>query len=285
MTAQLLDGQIAAAAIADRLAVQVADIKASRGRSPGLGTILVGDDPASAAYVAAKHRACQLIGIESLGVELPSDASLDTILGVVDDLNRASEVDAFLVQLPLPRAEDEVTVLLAMDPDKDVDGLHPVNLGRLVLGAPGPVPCTPAGIVALLAHYGIGVAGRHVVVVGRGPTVGRPLTLLLSQKDPRYNAAVTLLHTGVPDLAAYTREAEILVVAAGSPGLITRDMVRDGAVVVAAGITRDGRKIIADITEDVAETASWVTPRLGGVGPMTVAMLCANAVRAASVRS
>jgi methylenetetrahydrofolate dehydrogenase (NADP+)/methenyltetrahydrofolate cyclohydrolase len=285
MTAQVLDGRIAAAAIAGQLQTQVKTMIANGHRAPGLGTILVGDDPASATYVSAKHQACESIGIESYGVELPADASRDDILRAVAEMNAATEIDAFLVQLPLPRIQDEVPVLLAMDPNKDVDGLHPVNLGRLVLGSPGPVPCTPAGIVALLAHYDVPVAGRHVVVVGRGPTVGRPLTLLLSQKDPKYNAAVTLLHTGVSDIASYTREAEILVVAAGSAGLVDASMVKPGAVVVSAGITREGRRIIADITDDVADVASWATPRLGGVGPMTVAMLCANTVRAATLRS
>ncbi|HUP70753.1 MAG TPA: bifunctional 5,10-methylenetetrahydrofolate dehydrogenase/5,10-methenyltetrahydrofolate cyclohydrolase, partial [Acidimicrobiales bacterium] len=190
-------------------------------------------------------------------------------------------VDAFLVQLPLPAGLNEEAALLRVDPDKDVDGLHPVNLGRLVMGVPAPVACTPAGIQALLVHHGVEITGRHVVIVGRGLTIGRPLALLLALKRPGANAAVTVVHTGVADLGTYTRQADILVAAAGSPSIITPDMVKSGAAVVSAGITWEGKRLVPDVDESVAEVAGWITPRLGGVGPTTIAMLLRNAVDAA----
>ncbi len=221
----------------------------------------------------------------SVHEQLPSGATQADVLDVIARFNGDPNVDAYLVQLPLPKGLDETEALLAVDAAKDVDGLHPVNLGRLVMGAPGPVPCTPAGIVELLVRHDVAIEGRHVVVIGRGLTIGRPLALLLALKRPHANAAVTVVHTGVADLGAYTRQADILVAAAGTPNLVTPDMVKPGAAVVGAGITRDGKKILSDVHEDVGEVAGWVTPRIGGVGPMTVAMLLRNTLAAAECRA
>ncbi len=250
--------------------------------TPGLGTILVGEDPSSASYVDRKHRNCEEMGIVSFHQALPSTATQDEVQAAIGAFNDAPQVDAFLVQLPLPKGLDEEAALLAVHPDKDVDGLHPVNLGRLVMGTDGPRACTPAGIQALLVRSGVPVEGRHVVIVGRGLTIGRPLSLLLSLKRPNANAAVTVVHTGVDDLGAHTRQADILVAAAGSPSIITPDMVKPGAAVVSAGITwGEGRRLLPDVDESVAEVAGWITPRIGGVGPTTIAMLLSNAVSAA----
>jgi methylenetetrahydrofolate dehydrogenase (NADP+) / methenyltetrahydrofolate cyclohydrolase len=280
----LLDGKIASQAIYEGLREQVARLK-EQGITPGLGTILVGDDPASATYIGAKHRACEETGIASIHRQLPADISQEQLLDEIAAFNANPQVDAYIIQLPLPKGLNEEAALLAMSPDKDADGLHPVNLGRLVMGAPGPIPCTPAGIVELLVHYGVSIEGKHVVIVGRGLTIGRPLALLLALKRPNANAAVTVVHTGVKNLADYTRQADIIVAAAGSPGLITPDMVKPGAAVVGGGITRDGKKILSDVDESVAEVAGAVTPRIGGVGPMTVAMLLKNTVLAAQKRA
>jgi methylenetetrahydrofolate dehydrogenase (NADP+)/methenyltetrahydrofolate cyclohydrolase len=284
MTAQLLNGTEVAATVKERLAREVADLR-ERGVTPGLGTILVGDDPASETYVTAKRADCAEVGIASVHAHLPAEASQADVLATIAAFNDDPAVDAYIVQLPLPKGLDEESALLAMDPDKDADGLHPVNLGRLVMGARGPVPCTPAGILELLVHFGIEVEGRHVVIVGRGLTIGRPLALLLALKRPHCNAAVTVVHTGVADLGSYTREADILIAAAGSPGLVKPDMVRPGAVVIGAGISRDGKRIISDVAEEVGEVAGWITPRIGGVGPMTRAMLLSNTVAAAGRRA
>lgn len=278
--ARLLDGAALAATIRRDLTERVERLRQA-GVQPGLGTILVGDDPASATYVTLKHRDCAEIGVRSFGATLPETASQDDVLAAVRRFNDDPEVHAFLVQLPLPKQIDEAAVLLAVDPEKDVDGLHPVNLGRLTMGAPGPLPCTPAGIQALLVAYGVPIEGRHVVIVGRGLTIGRPLALLLALKRPAANAAVTVVHTGVADLGAYTRQADILVAAAGAPGLITPEMVKPGAAVVGAGVTKDGKRLLSDVTDEVASVAGWITPRVGGVGPMTRAMLLTNAVLAA----
>ena len=284
MTAKLLDGTAAAAAVRADVAEQVEKLRA-QGVTPGLGTILVGDDPASATYVGAKHKACEEAGIANIHEHLGADATQDDVLAAVSRFNDNPDVDAYLVQLPLPKGVDESEVLLAVDADKDADGLHPVNLGRLVMGAPGPIPCTPAGIQELLVRNGVQIEGRHVVIIGRGLTIGRPLALLLALKRPNCNAAVTVVHTGVADLGAFTRQADILVAAAGTPGLVTRDMVKAGAAVVGAGITREGKRIVSDVEEDVAEVAGWITPRIGGVGPMTVALLLRNTVQAAARRA
>ncbi|MCU1491471.1 MAG: bifunctional 5,10-methylene-tetrahydrofolate dehydrogenase/5,10-methylene-tetrahydrofolate [Acidimicrobiaceae bacterium] len=283
MTATVLDGEALASRIRAELTEEVAAM-AARGVVPGLGTILVGDDGPSARYVAMKHADCAAVGIASAHEHLPADVTQAELEAVVARFNADPEVDAYLVQLPLPAHLDEEAVLMAVDPDKDVDGLHPVNLGRLVMGAPGPLPCTPAGIVELLSAYEVPVEGRHVVIIGRGLTIGRPLALLLSLKRPGCNAAVTVVHTGVSDLAEYVRRADVVVAAAGSPGLVTSDMVRPGAAVVAAGVSWDGRRVLSDVQDEVAEVAGWLSPRLGGVGPMTRAMLLSNAVRAARRR-
>jgi methylenetetrahydrofolate dehydrogenase (NADP+)/methenyltetrahydrofolate cyclohydrolase len=282
MGAILLDGEAVAARIRAEVADRAARLR-TEGITVGLGTVLVGDDVPSARYVAMKHEDCAALGLYSVGEHLPATATQQEVLDVIARYNADPAVSAFLVQIPLPEGLDEEAALLAVDPDKDVDGLHPVNLGRLVLGAPAQLPCTPAGIVELLHAYDVPIEGRHVVIVGRGVTIGRPLTMLLSLKRPGLNAAVTAVHTGVEpaDMVALVREADILVAAAGSPHLITPDMVKPGAAVVSAGTTWEGRKVIPDVREDVAEVAGWITPRLGGVGPMTRAMLYRNALRAA----
>jgi methylenetetrahydrofolate dehydrogenase (NADP+)/methenyltetrahydrofolate cyclohydrolase len=280
MSAQILDGELVATVIKADLSRRIAAL-ADRGITPGLGTLLVGDDGPSANYVAMKHRDCAELGIASRQVHLPATATAADVAAVVDDYNRDPAVDAVLMQYPFPDGLDYEAALLRLDPAKDADGLHPVNLGRLVMGADAPRPCTPAGIQALLAHYDIPIAGRHVVIVGRGLTIGRPLANLLSLKAPHANAAVTVVHTGVADLGLSTRTADILVAAAGAPGIITPDLVRPGAVVVAAGVRYEGRTVRSDVVDEVDEVAGWLSPRLGGVGPMTRALLYRNTVEAA----
>ncbi|HUZ10591.1 MAG TPA: tetrahydrofolate dehydrogenase/cyclohydrolase catalytic domain-containing protein [Acidimicrobiales bacterium] len=280
MPAILLDGESLAARIRAEVADRVARLRAA-GVAVGLGTVLVGDDGPSARYVAMKHADCAEVGIASAHEHLPADATQAEIEAVVRRFNQDPAVSAFLVQLPLPAGIDEERVLLAVDPDKDVDGLHPVNLGRLVMGAAGPLPCTPAGIVELLHANDVPVEGKHVVIIGRGLTIGRPLALLLALKRPACNAAVTVVHTGVEDLAGLVRTGDVVVAAAGRAGLVTAGMIKPGAAVVGAGTSWEGRKLLSDVAEDVAEVAGWITPRLGGVGPMTRAMLLRNAVRAA----
>lgn len=277
----LLDGKATAQRVRDRLKAEVETLRA-RGIKPGLGTILVGDDPASAVYIGAKIRACDEAGIASIHAPLPASASQEEVESQIRAFNADPRVSAFIVQLPLPKGLSEERALLAISPDKDADGLHPVNLGRLVMGANGPLPCTPAGIVELLREFEVPVEGRHVVVVGRGLTIGRPLALLLALKRPGCNAAVTVVHTGVKDLPSYTRAGDVVVAAAGSPNLIQRDWIRPGAAVVGGGVTRgEGKKILSDVDDSVGEVAGWMTPRVGGVGPMTVAMLLQNTVEAA----
>ncbi|QSB15620.1 bifunctional methylenetetrahydrofolate dehydrogenase/methenyltetrahydrofolate cyclohydrolase [Natronosporangium hydrolyticum] len=282
MSAVRLDGKAAAAAVKEELRERVKAL-AARGRTAGLGTILVGDDPGSRAYVAGKHRDCAEVGIASIRRDLPASATQDEVLAAVAELNVDPACTGFLVQLPLPSGVDEQAVLTAVDPDKDADGLHPVNLGKLVLGMPGPLPCTPRGILALLRRYEVPVAGAEVVVIGRGVTVGRPLGLLLSRRSE--NATVTLCHTGTRELAGHTRRADIVVAAAGVPGLLTADMVRPGAAVLDVGITRaerDGKvKLVGDVAPEVAEVAGFLAPMPGGAGPMTRAMLLANVVERA----
>jgi methylenetetrahydrofolate dehydrogenase (NADP+)/methenyltetrahydrofolate cyclohydrolase len=285
MAAGIIDGKAIAQQVRSEVADEVAAWVAAGHEPPGLATVLVGDDPGSEIYVRNKHKACEEVGIRSTHTHLPADTSQEALEDVIRAYNADPAVHAYLVQLPLPRGLDEERALLAVDPDRDVDGLHPVNLGRLVMGADGPVPCTPAGIVELLHAYDIELPGAHVVVIGRGLTIGRPLALLLALKRPHANAAVTVVHTGVSDLGAYTRQADILVAAAGTPNLVTPDMVKPGAAVVGAGITRDGKKILSDVHEDVGQVAGWVTPRIGGVGPMTVAMLLRNTLAAAERRA
>jgi methylenetetrahydrofolate dehydrogenase (NADP+)/methenyltetrahydrofolate cyclohydrolase len=278
VTATILDGKQTAAAVKRDLAARVADLRAA-GVVPGLGTVLVGDDPGSTAYVAGKHRDCAEVGIHSIRIDLPATASQADVLAAVADLNAAPECTGYIVQLPLPKGLDANAVLEEMDPAKDADGLHPVNLGRLVLGTPAPLPCTPRGIVELLRRYNVPINGAEVCVVGRGVTVGRPLGLLLTRKSE--NATVTLCHTGTRDLGAHVRRADVVVAAAGVPHLITPDLVRAGAAVLDVGITRMAVGLVGDVHPGVREVAGFVAPMPGGVGPMTRAMLLANVVEAA----
>jgi methylenetetrahydrofolate dehydrogenase (NADP+)/methenyltetrahydrofolate cyclohydrolase len=280
MAARLLDGEALAARMRAEIADRVARLR-GEGIRVGLGTVLVGEDVASARYVELKHADCAEVGITSFDERLPKDATQAEVEAVVDRFNADPNVHAYLVQLPLPEGLDEERVLMRVDPAKDADGLHPVNLGKLVIGSPGPLPCTPAGIVELLAAYDVPVEGKHVVVIGRGLTIGRPLALLLALKRPGCNAAVTVVHTGVEDPAALIRQADVVVAAAGRPGLVTPEIIKPGAAVVSAGTSWEGRKLIPDVEESAGEVAGWITPRLGGVGPMTRVMLLANAVRAA----
>jgi methylenetetrahydrofolate dehydrogenase (NADP+) / methenyltetrahydrofolate cyclohydrolase len=278
MTATILDGKATAAAIKAELAGRVAAL-AARGIRPGLGTVLVGDDPGSRAYVNGKHRDCAEVGIASIRRDLPADATQEQVEAVVDELNADPACTGYIVQLPLPAGIDANAVLSRIDPDKDADGLHPLNLGRLVLNDPGPLPCTPRGIVELLRRYDVPIAGADVTVIGRGITVGRALGLLLTRRTE--NATVTLCHTGTKDLAGHTRAADIVVVAAGRPGLLTPDMIRPGAAVLDVGITRTEAGLVGDVAPDVREVAGYLAPMPGGVGPMTRAMLLANVADAA----
>jgi methylenetetrahydrofolate dehydrogenase (NADP+)/methenyltetrahydrofolate cyclohydrolase len=283
MTAIILDGKATAAAIKADLTTRVASLRQC-GVVPGLGTVLVGDDPSSRAYVAGKHRDCAEVGIASIERVLPASASQAEVEAVVRELNGDPACTGYIVQLPLPKGLDEFAVLEAMDPAKDADGLHPSSLGRLVLMKDGPQPCTPRGCVELLRRYDVPINGADVVVVGRGVTVGRPLGLLLTRRSE--NATVTLCHTGTKDLAGHVRRADIVVAAAGVPGLITADMVRPGAAVLDVGSTRvvdeDGKtRYTGDVEPAVREVAGWLAPMPGGVGPMTRAMLLTNVVEAA----
>ncbi|HUP99517.1 MAG TPA: bifunctional methylenetetrahydrofolate dehydrogenase/methenyltetrahydrofolate cyclohydrolase [Aeromicrobium sp.] len=276
MTARVLDGKAAAAAIKAELTVRVAALR-ERGVVPGLGTLLVGDDPGSRWYVNAKHKDCAEVGIESIRRELPATATQDEIEAVVDELNADPACTLYIVQLPLPKGIDENAVIGRIDPAKDADGLHPTNLGWLVLGKEAPLPCTPRGMVELLRRNDVPIAGQHVVVVGRGITVGRPMGLLLTRRSE--NATVTLCHTGTRDLAAEVRRADIVIAAAGVPGIITADMVKPGAALLDVGVSRDETgAIVGDLAPDVWDVAGWVAPNPGGVGPMTRAMLLSNVV-------
>jgi len=277
MTATVLNGTATLAEIKRELTQRVREL-AARGVVPGLGTILVGDDPASRWYVGAKHRDCAEIGVASIRRDLPATATQAEVEAVIDELNADPACTAFLVQQPT--GLDEFALLSRVDPDKDVDGLHPVNLGSLVLGQPAPLPCTPTGVLELLRRYDVPIAGAHAVIIGRGITVGRPLGLLFSRRSE--NATVTLCHTGTRDLPTFTRQADILVSAAGSPNLITPDMVKPGAAVLDVGISRVDGKVAGDVHPDVAEVAGWISPNPGGAGPMTRAMLLRNVVDAAA---
>jgi methylenetetrahydrofolate dehydrogenase (NADP+) / methenyltetrahydrofolate cyclohydrolase len=279
VTARILDGKATAAAIKRELAERVAKL-AERGVVPGLATVLVGDDPGSRWYVNGKHKDCAEVGIESIRVELPADAEQRLVEAAIDDLNADHACTGYIVQLPLPKHMDENEILGRIDPAKDADGLHPTNLGWLVLGRKAPLPCTPNGIVELLRRHEVPIAGAEVCVVGRGVTVGRPLGLLLTRRSE--NATVTLCHTGTRDLAAHVRNADIVVAAAGVPGIITGEMVKPGAAILDVGVSRDAEgKIAGDVAADVLDVAGWVSPNPGGVGPMTRAMLLANIVEAA----
>ncbi|WP_329451154.1 bifunctional methylenetetrahydrofolate dehydrogenase/methenyltetrahydrofolate cyclohydrolase [Streptomyces sp. NBC_01724] len=279
MSAQILDGKATAAAIKSDLTVRVAALKA-QGVTPGLGTLLVGDDPGSRWYVNGKHRDCAQVGIGSIQRELPDTATQEEIEDVVRELNANPDCTGYIVQLPLPKGIDTNRVLELMDPSKDADGLHPMNLGRLVLNETGPLPCTPQGVVQLLRHHDVEINGAHVVVVGRGVTIGRSIPLLLTRKSE--NATVTQCHTGTRDLAAQLKQADIIVAAAGSPHIIRPEYVKPGAAVLDVGVSRDDEgKIVGDVHPGVAEVAAWISPNPGGVGPMTRAQLLVNVVEAA----
>jgi methylenetetrahydrofolate dehydrogenase (NADP+)/methenyltetrahydrofolate cyclohydrolase len=275
------------APVAEAILAEVADLVAElkkKGRIAGLGTILVGDDPASVHYVSRKHEMCERYGLRSVDLRIPASATQADLLAAVDQLNQDPGIDGFLVQNPVPPGFDFAEAVTRVLPAKDADGLHPTNLGYLALGEAGhPRPCTPVGIKSMLRHYEVPVEGRSVVVVGRGPTLGRPLAMLLSLKEPGANAAVTVVHTGVKDWSDYTRRADIVVGAAGVPNVITPDVVAPGACVIGGGLTWEGRRALSDVDERCAEVAGWVTPRLGGVGVTTVAMLLRNTVAAAAV--
>ena len=278
VSATILDGRAAAAEIKADLRARVSRLRAA-GVAPGLGTVLVGDDPGSRSYVAGKHRDCAEVGIVSLQRELAAEVTQADVEEVIDALNADPTCTGYIVQLPLPGRLDANAALTRMEPDKDADGLHPTNLGRLVLGETAPLPCTPRGIVALLRRHGVELAGAEVVVVGRGVTVGRPLGLLLTRRTE--NATVTLCHTGTRDLAAHLRRADVVVAAAGVPGLVRPEHVRPGAAVVDVGITRTDAGLVGDVAPEVAEVAGFLAPVPGGAGPMTRAMLLSNVVEAA----
>jgi methylenetetrahydrofolate dehydrogenase (NADP+)/methenyltetrahydrofolate cyclohydrolase len=275
VTATILDGKATLAAILDELRGRIDKLE----RKPGLGTVLVGDDPGSHSYVRGKHRDCAKVGIASIARELPAETTQQQLEAVVDELNADPACTGYIVQLPLPKGLDAGAILERIDPAKDADGLHPTNLGRLVLGQQAPLPCTPRGIVELLRRFDVPIAGAHVVVVGRGLTVGRPLGLLLTRKSE--NATVTLCHTGTEDLPSHLRRADIIVAAAGTPGIIAPELVKPGAAVLDVGITRTDAGLVGDVAPDVRDVAGWLAPMPGGVGPMTRAMLLTNVVEAA----
>ena len=279
MSAQILDGKALAASIKAELAGRVTALKA-KGITPGLGTVLVGDDPGSHSYVGGKHRDCHEVGIESIRVDLPFDATEADVMAAIKDLNASTECTGYIVQLPLPKGINTQRVLEAIDPTKDADGLHPMNLGRLVSGFDAPLPCTPHGIVELLTHYGVNINGSEVTVIGRGLTVGRPLGLLLTRKTE--NATVTLTHTGTRDLLTHTKSADIIVAAIGQAHFLKAEMIKPGAVVIDVGISRTDSGLLGDVDPGVMNVASWVAPMPGGVGPMTRAMLIKNVVDACS---
>ncbi len=279
MSAQILDGKAVAAAIKAELTTRVTALKA-QGVTPGLGTVLVGDDPGSHSYVGGKHRDCQEVGINSIRIDLPNNATEKDVLAAIADLNSSKECTGYIVQLPLPKGINTQKVLEAIDPSKDADGLHPLNLGRLVAGYDAPLPCTPCGIVALLDHYKISTQGAEVTVIGRGLTVGRPLGLLLTRKQE--NATVTLTHTGTKDLNVHTRNADIVVAAIGQAHFLKAEMIKEGAVVIDVGISRTPEGLQGDVCPGVFDKASYVAPMPGGVGPMTRAMLLTNVVDACS---
>jgi methylenetetrahydrofolate dehydrogenase (NADP+)/methenyltetrahydrofolate cyclohydrolase len=279
MSAQILDGKALATAIKAELSIRVLALK-QKGITPGLGTVLVGDDPGSLSYVGGKHRDCQEVGINSIRVDLPASATEKDVLAAIEDLNSSKECTGYIVQLPLPHGMSTQKVLEAIDPDKDADGLHPLNLGRLVAGYDAPLPCTPRAIVALLDHYKISTNGAEITVIGRGLTVGRPLGLLLSRK--KENATVTLTHTGTKDLSRHTKNADIVVAAIGQSHFLKAEMIKEGAVVIDVGISRTSEGLDGDVCPGVYAKASYVSPMPGGVGPMTRAMLLTNVVDACS---
>lgn len=284
MTARLLPGAPVAEAVFADLAPRIAALKAA-GVTPGLGTILVGDDSASTGYVGMKMAKATELGLASPHAHLPQDATTQDVVDVIRRFNDDPAVTAMIFQHPTPPQVDFDAALMEMDPDKDNDGMHPVNMGRLALGLPGPVACTPAGIEALLAHHGIVISGQEVCILGRGTTLGRPLSLLLTQKRPTANAAVTVVHTGVPDWANYTRRAAIVVAAAGVPGILQPEHITPGATVIGGGVRYEGKRLLPDVDEACNEVAGAITPRVGGVGPTTVAMLFRNCIEIAERRA
>lgn len=280
MVAKLLEGLPVAEKVMLDVAGRVSNLREAR-MVAGLATILVGDDPASVGYIRKKHEACAAVGVRSENIRLSASTTQAELRDAIHRLNDDPTIHGIILQHPLPAPLDFDRALLEMDPRKDADGLHPYNVGRLAVGLPGPIPATPGAVRAMLLHYGIATAGRHVVIIGRGPTLGRPLSLLLGGRGIGGDAAVTVVHSAVPDIKAHTLRADIVVSGVGQPGIVTPDMVREGAVVVSAGITWQGKRLVPDVLETVAEKAAWVTPRLGGVGVMTVAMLLQNTVQAA----
>ncbi len=278
--AQLLEGKVVAAAVIEDLKRRIAKLK-EQGVVPGLATILVGDDSASAGYVRKKHEACEAIGIKSFHKHIDKNSKQSDLMATVKEFNDNPEIHGYIIQYPVPEQFDFAEAMSQMKPEKDADGLHPNNLGKLVLQEKGPIPATPAGIKEMLIHYNIPTDGREVVVVGRGTTLGRPLALLLSEKAKGANAAVTVVHSAVKDISYYTKRADILIAAVGRPSIIMPDMVKKDAVVISGGISWKGKRLLADVDESVGEVASWITPRLGGVGPTTIAMLLRNTVEAA----
>lgn len=283
MTPRLLEGRLVAEAVLADVSKRAGNLK-KQGIIPGLGTILVGDDAASTGYIRKKHETCKSVGFRSFDKHITADASQADLLTAVEEFNENPEIDAFLIQYPVPKGFDYGEAVRAIAPQKDADGLHPSNLGKLVLQEPGPIPATPAGIQAMLVYYQIPVEGCEVVIIGRGPTLGRPLALLLSLKRSGANAAVTVVHSGVKDISLFTRRADIVVAAAGVPSIVTKDMIKPGSVVISGGITWKGKHLVPDVDESVAEVAGWITPRLGGVGPTTVAMLLRNTIECAESR-
>ena len=279
MTATILDGKALAASIKKDLAARVVELK-KKGITPGLGTVLVGDDPGSHSYVGGKHRDCEEVGVTSIRVDLPESASQADVLAAIKDLNNTKECTGYIVQLPMPKGIDPQVILEAIDPSKDADGLHPMNLGRLVAGYDAPLPCTPRGIVALLQHYNVPLNGAEVTVIGRGLTVGRPLGLLLTRRQE--NATVTLTHTGTKDLTLHTRNADIVVAAIGQAHFLNASMIKEGAAIIDVGISRTDAGLLGDVHPDVMQKAGFVAPMPGGVGPMTRAMLVTNVVDACS---
>ncbi|MSO38729.1 MAG: bifunctional 5,10-methylenetetrahydrofolate dehydrogenase/5,10-methenyltetrahydrofolate cyclohydrolase, partial [Acidimicrobiia bacterium] len=280
MECVLMSGAPVAESVFADLAPRIAELK-ERGLTPGLATLLVGDDDASARYVAMKHAKAGELGCASRDVHLPKEATQNDVLAAIDELNNDNAIDAVLFQYPAPPQIDFDAAILALDADKDVDGLHPINMGRLALMMPGPIPCTPAGIEALLAHYEVPIAGRSVCILGRGSTLGRPLALLLSQKRATANAAVTIVHTGVSDWPTYTRRADVVIAAAGVPGILQPEHISPGCAVVGGGVRYEGSRLLPDVDVRCEEVAGFITPRVGGVGPTTIAMLFRNLIEIA----